>query len=270
MENPQPVHSLSVCIITKNEADRVRLCLESVKHLANEIVVLDSGSTDGTVDILREYTDKIWITDWPGFGAQKQRCLEKASMEWVLFIDADESLDPEAQQALAALLAQPHIDEVAFTIKWAVIRHGTRLRFGRSARAPLRLFKREGASFTQVPVHEAVLHPAGKVGRLQGFLLHYTVRDYGHALQKNAQYGWLGSQKYFERGKRNNSLLLVCLRACWTFFQIYILRGGFLDGRVGFLVAMDYMQTNFAKHAGLWTLTQEEKQARQQGKENRA
>lgn len=261
MEILPSVHTLSVCLITKNEADRVRLCLESVKHLANEIVVLDSGSTDGTVDILREYTDKVWLTDWPGFGAQKQRCLEKASMEWVLFIDADESLDAEAQQALADLLARPSISEVAFTIKWAVIRHGKRLRFGRSSRAPLRIFLREGSSFTQVPVHEAVVHKPGKVGRLPGFLLHYTVRHYGEALEKNANYGWLGSQKYFQQGRRNHSLFLVWLRACWTFFLVFVLRGGFLDGRIGFLVAMDYMQTNFAKHAGLWVLTREEKMA---------
>lgn len=253
-------HTLSVCVITKNEADRIRMCLDSVKHLADEIIVLDSGSTDGTVEVVKEYTDQVWVTDWPGFGPQKQRCLEKATMDWVLFIDADESLDDTAQKALADLLARPHIDEVAFTIKWGVVRHGKMLRYGRSGRSPLRLFVREGSSFTLVQVHEKVIHPVGKVGRLPGILLHYTVRDYGEALAKNAKYGWLGSQKYFERGRRSHSLLLVILRAYWTFFQIYILRGGFLDGKIGLLVALDYMQTNFAKHAGLWVLTREEKQ----------
>lgn len=252
-------HTLSVCVITKNEADRIRTCLDSVKHLADEIVILDSGSTDNTVEIIQEYTDKVWVTDWPGFGPQKQRCLEKAQMSWVLFIDADESLDKTAQEALAKMLAQPNIEEVAFTIKWGVVRHGKMLRFGRSGRSPLRLFIREGSSFSPDQVHEKVLHPEGKVGRLPGILMHYTVRDYGEALAKNAKYGWLGSQKYFERGKRNHSLLIVILRAFWTFFQIYILRGGFLDGKIGLLVALDYMQTNFAKHAGLWVLTREEK-----------
>lgn len=257
-------HTLSVCVITKNEADRIRTCLDSVKDLADEIIILDSGSTDNTVEIVKEYTDNVWVTDWPGFGPQKQRCLEKARMDWVLFIDADESLDKTAQQALAQLLQQPHIEEVAFTIKWGVVRHGKMLKHGRSGRAPLRLFIREGSSFTPVQVHEKVLHPVGKVGRLPGILLHYTVRDYGEALAKNAKYGWLGSQKYFESGRRNRSLVLVILRACWTFFQIYILRGGFLDGRIGLLVALDYMQTNFAKHAGLWVLTREEKLAKKE------
>lgn len=260
-------YTLSVCVITKNEADRIRKCLDSVKHLADEIVVLDSGSTDGTVDIVKEYTDNVWVTDWPGFGPQKQRCLEKATKDWVLFIDADESLDKTAQDALRKLLAQEAIEEVAFTIKWGVVRHGKMLKHGRSGRSPLRLFIREGSSFTPVQVHEKVIHPEGKVGRLPGILLHYTVRDYGEALAKNAKYGWLGSQKYFENGRRNNSLLLVIARAYWTFFQIYIIRRGFLDGRIGLLVALDYMQTNFAKHAGLWVLTREEKIQRKEKRE---
>lgn len=252
-------HTLSVCVITKNEADRIRACLDSVKHLADEIVILDSGSTDCTVEIIKEYTDKVWVTDWPGFGIQKQRCLEKAQMDWVLFIDADESLDKTAQEALAKLLAQPNIEEVAFTIKWGVVRHGKLLRFGRSGRSPLRLFVREGSSFSPDQVHEKVLHPEGKVNRLPGILMHYTARDYGHALEKNIKYAWLGSHKYFERGKRNRSLLVVFLRSIWTFINIYIFRGGFLDGRIGFIVAMNYAQGNFNKHTGLWLLSREEK-----------
>lgn len=260
--NSSRKYSLSVCVITKNEADRLPTCLDSVKDLADEIIILDSGSTDSTVEVAKRYTEQVFVTDWPGFGIQKQRCLEKASKDWVLFIDADESLDPVAQQALAELLDQERIDEVAFVIKWGVVRHGTLLKHGRSGRSPLRLFIRQGSSFTPAMVHEKVVPPAGKTGRLPGLLYHDTVRDYGEALAKNAKYGWLGSQKYFEKGKRNRSLLVVALRAIWTFFQIYILRGGFLDGRIGLLVAFDYMQTNFAKHAGLWVLTHEEKLAK--------
>lgn len=252
-------HTLSVCVITKNEADRIRTCLDSVKHLADEIVILDSGSTDNTVEIIREYTDQVEVTDWPGFGPQKQRCLEKAKMDWVLFIDADESLDATAQKALAKLLTQETIEEVAFTIKWGVVRHGKMLRFGRSGRAPLRLFIREGSSFSPDQVHEKVIHPKGKVSRLPGILMHYTARDYGHALEKNIKYAWLGSHKYFARGKRNRSMLVVFLRSIWTFTNIYIFRGGFLDGRIGFIVAMNYAQGNFNKHTGLWLLSREER-----------
>ena len=86
-------HSLSVIIITKNEEDRIERCLISVKSLADEIIVYDSGSEDKTVDIVKTFTDKVWQTDWPGYGKQKQRALDQASCDWVLSIDADEELD---------------------------------------------------------------------------------------------------------------------------------------------------------------------------------
>lgn len=255
-------HTLSVCVITLNEADRLERCLDSVQGIANEIIVFDSGSRDDTVEIARRYTDKVWETDWPGYGAQKQRALEQASMEWVLILDADEALDETLRQAIAKLLAQTDIPQVGFKLQWAVIRHGKRLRFGRSARAPLRLLRREGTWFSPDLVHEKIHHRPGKTGKLPGFLLHYTARDYGHAIEKNAKYAWLGSQKYFASGKRNHSLTLVVLRAIWTFLLIYILRGGILDGRIGFIVAMNYMQGNFNKHVGLWLLSREEKQSK--------
>lgn len=255
-----PKHSLSVCIITFNEEDRIEHCLQSVCGLADEIIVFDCGSSDRTVEIVKRYTDKIWVTEWPGYGIQKQRALEQASGEWVLVIDADEALDGRLQGAIKELLSREKITEVAFKLRWAVIRHGKRLRFGNSGRAPLRLLRRQGAFFTPDQVHEKLNPPAGPVGELPGYLLHYTARDYGHSLEKVGKYAWLGSLKYFRQGRRNHSLAVVLLRAIWTFTHFYILRGGFLDGRIGFIVAMDYMQTNYNKHAGLWLLTREEKQ----------
>lgn len=252
---------LSVCLITFNEADRVRRCLDSVKPIADEIIVFDSTSQDETVKIVKAYTDLVWVTDWPGFGVQKQRALSKAGGDWVLIIDADEALDEVAQNAILALKkkADKDIPEVGFRTPWAVIRHGKRLRFGRSSRAPLRLLRREGAWFHPDVVHERLDHNPGKVGVLPGYLLHYTARDYGHALEKNAKYAWLGSQRKFTRGKRDRSLTLICLRAVWTFFAIYVIRGGVLDGRIGFIVAMNYAMGNFNKHVGLWLLSQQER-----------
>ena len=247
--------TVSVCIITFNEADRIERCLRSVSPIADEIIVFDSGSTDGTLEIVRRYTDKVWQTNWPGFGVQKQRALEQACLDWVLFVDADEALDNTAQQALLDFKQRETVAEIGFKIKWGVVRHGKLLRFGRSARSPLRLVRREGSFYSPDFVHEKLNHRPGKIGRLKGLLLHYTCRDYGHAIEKSAKYAWLGSQKYFSKGKRNRSLLIVVLRAWWTFFLIYVLRGGFLDGKIGFIVAVDYMQTNFNKHIGLWLLT---------------
>lgn len=258
----QNTRRLSVTIITLNEADRIRQCLESVKDLADEIIVFDSGSTDETLEIVKQYTDKIWQTDWPGFGKQKQRALEQASGDWVLSIDADEAIDVELQRWIKQFLASPDSNDVngvvAAKMQWGVTLYGKRLDYGRSARSPLRLVRREGARFSDVEVHEKILHGPGKVVQAKGRLLHYTHRDYGHALGKNIDYAWLGSQKYFRQGKRTRSLTLALLRSMWTFILIYFIRGGFLDGPVGFLMAMAYAQNNFNKYAGLWTLTREE------------
>lgn len=253
-------YTLSVTLITKNEEDRVRRCLESIKSLADEIIVLDSGSTDKTLEIVAEYTDKIFKTDWPGYGVQKQRALEKAQYDWVLCIDADEALDATLQSWLADFLSQEKAGITGVKMPWGVTVYGKRLDYGRSARAPLRLVLREGASFSEAQVHEELMPANGSTVTAKGRLLHFTIRDYGHALEKNTQYAWLGSQKYFDKGRRCNSLLFACFRSLWTFFHIYFVRLGVLDGSVGFLTAINYAQNNFNKYAGLWTLTREEKE----------
>ena len=150
--------SLSVTIITKNEEDRIADCLSSVAEIADEIIVLDSGSDDKTVEICKRYTDKVFETDWPGYGIQKQRALEKASGDWVLAIDADERLTPELADEIRTVL-DSNPEEVAFKTKWAVVVFGKQLNYGRSARYVLRLFRREGARFSEDIVHEKVILP---------------------------------------------------------------------------------------------------------------
>lgn len=247
-------HTLSVMLITKNEADRVERCLLSIKDIADEIIVLDSGSTDGTVDICKRYTDQVHNTDWPGFGIQKQRALAKTTCDWVLSIDADEALDKTMQDALSNLLAQESISQSAFRLPWGVTLHGKTLKHGRSARAVLRLFVREGAQYSADEVHETVIPKDKKIGVLAGLLLHYTHRNYKHGLDKAAQYAWLGSVKYHRKNRKSGGLFIALLRAIWTFFLIYIIRRGFLDGSIGFIVAMTYAQVNFNKYVGLWLL----------------
>ncbi|CDT94425.1 glycosyltransferase family 2 protein [Vibrio coralliirubri] len=247
-------HTLSVIVITKNEEDRIETCLKSVVDIADELIVLDSGSTDATVEICQKYTDNVTITDWPGFGKQKQRALDKATCDWVLSIDADEALDEEMSNALVELLKQDQIKHTAYKLPWGVTLYGTTLKHGRSARAVLRLFKRDGSQYTLDEVHETVVPEQGSTGVLKGFLLHYTHRDYGHGLDKAAQYAWLGSQKYHRKGKKSHGLFLALLRAIWTFFLVYIIRRGFMDGSVGFIMAMTYAQVNFNKYVGLWIL----------------
>lgn len=253
MLNINKSYSLSVIIIAQNEADRIETCLQSVSAIADEIIVLDSGSSDGTVDVVERYTDNVFETDWPGYGPQKQRALEKATCEWVLSIDADEALSPALCGEIDRLL-QNNPDAIGYKLPWAVTIFGRTLNHGRSARAPLRLFRRNGARFSDDMVHEKILLPKGKIKKLNERLLHFTHRDFGHYMEKNRHYAWLGAQKRFASGKMGFGLTGAALRALWTFIQIYFIRLGFLDGRVGFLVAVMYSQGSFNKYAGLWTL----------------
>ena len=252
---PQRKQSLSVIIIAMDEADRIERALNSVAGWADEIVVLDSGSKDNTVEICKRYTDKVFETDWPGYGPQKQRALEKASCDWVFSLDADEELSHELRCDVDRALSDNPIYD-AFRIPWAVITFGKRLDFGRSARAPKRLFKREGARFSDAQVHERVIMPKhhNRVGMLKGRLIHYTHRDFGHYLQKSARYAWLGGQRRYQDQVLGGGLFVALLRAIWNFILIYFIRLGILDGRVGFLVAVMYAQGSFNKYASLWTI----------------
>ncbi|MBD3657737.1 MULTISPECIES: glycosyltransferase [Marinobacter] len=244
---------VSATIITKNEEDHIADCLQSARLVADEIIVLDSGSTDRTVDIARQYADIVEVTDWPGFGIQKQRALEKATGDWVLSLDADERITPELAREINHHLAEPDAD--AYKLPWAVTIYGKRLDFGRSGRAPLRLFRREGVSFSDALVHERILIPSGRrIRTLRGRLTHYTHRDFGHSLEKSAKYAWLGSLEKHRKGKKTRTMIYPTLRGLLTFVQVYFIRFGFLDGAVGYLTAVTYAQVTFNKYAGLWTL----------------
>lgn len=250
-------YTLSVIIIAMNEEDRIPLCLQSVAPIADEIIVFDSGSTDRTVEICRQFTELVYITeDWPGYGPQKQRALDKATCDWVLSLDADEELTPELQEEIDSVLSQSPAEE-GFKLKWLPVIFGHKVYHGQSARAPLRLFRRKGSRFSSAMVHEKIFPAPGKIGKLNNRLRHYTHRDFGHYLYKNRLYAWLGAQQRHESGKRGFGLSGAALRAVFTFIQVYFIRMGFLDGRVGFLVAVMYSQSSFNKYAGLWTLRHE-------------
>ena len=258
-------YSLSVIIVAMNEEDRIPPCLASVSPIADEIIVFDSGSDDRTVEICRKYTDQVYVTeDWPGDGPQKQRALEKSTCDWVLCIDADEALTPELREEIDLVLSRSPVEN-AFKLRWLPVIFGYKLYHGRSARAPLRLFRRQGVSFSPAVIHGRILLPPGKIGKLNGRLLHYTHRDFEHYLYKNRLYAWLGAKKRYEEGKTGYGLSGAALRALLTFIQVYIVRLGFLDGRVGFLVAVMYTQSSFNKYAGLWTLRHEAAMKKKRG-----
>ncbi len=239
---------LSIIIITKNEASHIGDCLESVRW-ADEIIIVDSGSTDGTQRICSHYTDKIIEADWPGFGPQKNRALDAASGEWVLSLDADERVTPELSAEI-----QNALDNTGKTVGFEIprlsyycgraMRHG-----GWYPDYVLRLFRRDKGRFSNALVHEK-LEIIGTIQRFNNPLLHFSFDDFEEVLHKIDNHSSLAAQMLFEKGKRS-SFTKALLRGFWSFFRTYILRAGFLDGRHGVMLALSNAEGTYYKYLKL-------------------
>jgi len=242
---------LSAVIIAKNEEDRIEPCLRSLAGWADEIIVVDSGSEDRTVEISRRYTPCVIETHWRGYGKQKQFALEAAGGEWVLSIDADEVVTPDLREEIDRVLADDPPED-AFGIPREYHVFGQALRHGDCGRAPIRLFRREAARFSDDAVHEKVLTD-GRVGRLRSRLVHYSIRDMDHALEKAREYAELWAGQEYGRGRRVNLAQCYTHAAC-SLFNVLIVRSGWLDGRRGFVLAVLQAQYTFNKYMTLWTM----------------
>ncbi len=238
---------ISVIVITKNEATHIGRCLESVSW-ADEIIVLDSGSQDDTVAICRQYTDKVYKTDWPGFGVQKQRALDKAVGDWVLSIDADEIVTAELRAEIEQVLPQNKFDgyEIPRLSSYCgrQMRHG-----GWWPDYVLRLFRRNMGRFSEAIVHEKIIID-GKIGQLKSPFLHDTAVNLEEILLKVNSYSSLGAQMLHEKGVRS-SLMKAILKALWTFNRTYWMKCGFLDGNQGFMLSVSNAESTYYKYVKL-------------------
>lgn len=250
--------TLSVIIITLNEADHIEACLESVSF-ADEIVVVDSGSTDGTREMAQARGARVELTeDWPGFGKQKNRALDLATCDWVLSIDADERVTPELAAEIQAVLQSVNgqVSASAYRIarlsnfggRW--IRHS-----GWWPDRVLRLFKRGTARFKDVPVHESVVTDQ-PVAVLKGHFLHYPYDTLEQYISKINHYSSEAAAMMHARGKRT-SVLGAFGHASWTFIRIYLMRRGFLDGREGFILAVMGASGSFYRYIKLLFLNRQ-------------
>jgi len=244
MISPRP--RISVVVIALNEAQNMRACLESVRW-ADEIVVLDSGSTDETVSICRDFTDNVYIdADWRGFGTQKNRALARATGEWVLSLDADERVSSSLRDEILATVKTPGGRD-AFAIPrrssycGRFMRHG-----GWWPDYVTRLFRRETSRFSDDLVHERVIH-SGTAGRLRAPLEHVAFRDLDQMLTKLNHYSTAGARNLHGQGRRGG-LGIAITRALWAFFRTYVLKAGFLDGREGFMLAVSNAEGVYYKY----------------------
>ena len=243
--------SLSVIVITHNESARLRACLESVAF-ADEVVVVDSGSTDDTVAIARAMGARVSQTpDWPGFGPQKNRALDLATRDWVLSIDADERVTPQLREQIQAAVGAPRFE--AYTVNRRSSYCGQYI--AHSGWYPdhlLRLFRRGAGRFSDALVHEA-LQVKGPVGRLEGELLHESYANFEAVLDKMDRYSTAGAQALHRKGVKG-SFGKALGHGLWAFLRTYLFKRGFLDGRLGFVLAVSNAEGTYYRYLKLWLL----------------
>ena len=245
--------TLAVTVISKNEVDFIGICLDSVKW-ADEIIVVDSGSTDGTVELCRGYTDKIMLTDWPGFGPQKNRALAMATSEWVLSLDADEQVSPELKQEILSVISAPG-DYVAFDLPRRSSYCGRRIRHsGWWPDYVPRLFRRGSARFSNDLVHERLI-VNGHIGRLREPLIHVAFENLEDVLGTMNRYSTMGARMMHDRAKKA-TMATALLHGFWSFFHTYVVRAGFLDGREGFMLAISNAEGTYYKYLKLLLLAE--------------
>ena len=248
--------TLSVILITRNEEANLADCLASLEGIAQQIVVVDTNSSDRTLDIAKSYGAVIaQPQDWPGFGPQKNRALDLATGEWVLSLDADERLTPALKsEIVTAIHDSAHVDCFAIPrLSWycgRFIRHS-----GWNPDYVDRLFKRGSARFSDDLVHERLLH-SGQVAKLENPMLHYSFMNYSQVLQKIDRYSTASAEQAFAKGKTSTPLKAV-LHGAWSFFRTYFLQAGFLDGPQGFTLAMSNAQGTYYRYVKLWHLIRE-------------
>lgn len=243
---------LSVTLVTLNEETRLRRALESVAW-ADEIVVVDAESQDKTVQIAREFTDRVFVRPWPGFAAQKNYALDEARGAWVLSLDADEEVSAELYRDIQATIdAADACDGYAvprrnlFLGQW--IRHG-----GLYPDWQMRLFRRTRGRFVDRDVHESV-RVEGRRGRLAGHLVHRSYSGVADFFERAHRYSTLAAAEQVRQGGRTRARELV-LRPLARFVSMYVLQRGFLDGRNGLLLAVLYAYYVFMRTAKAWEVT---------------
>jgi len=249
------VPKLSVIHITFNEAHNLAECLSSLQGLADEIVIVDNGSRDGTLDIAAQFGARVVRTDdWPGFGPQKNRALDVARCDWVLSIDADERVTPALAQEIQAVIAQDAARAYEIPrLSWycgRFMRHS-----GWYPDPVLRLFRRGRARFTDDLVHERLV-AQDPVQRLSHDLLHYSFLDFSQVLAKVDRYSTASAQQMFDKGRRASPAGAL-VRGAWAFVRTYVLRAGFLDGPQGLALAISNAQGTYYRYLKLWLMGKE-------------
>lgn len=241
---------LSVAIITKNEATNLAACLASV-GFADELVVLDSASTDGTQQIATQFGARVEVSDqWSGFGKEKNKAIDLCTGDWILSLDADERIPPKLENELRTLLSSgpEHHAYAIPRLSWfcgKFIRHS-----GWRPDYVTRLFKRGTARFSDDLVHERLI-TEGSVGFLKNSIVHISFRDFDSVVNKMNSYSAASALQMSRSGKSGGPMKGL-LHGLWTFLRTYFFRLGFLDGRHGLALAISNAQGTYYRYLKLW------------------
>ncbi|MGH9714607.1 MAG: glycosyltransferase family 2 protein [Candidatus Acidiferrales bacterium] len=245
---------LSVCIVTYNEEANIARALDSVKGIADEMIAVDSGSTDKTVEFARACGAKVFAEEWKGFARQKNSAMAKATGDWILSLDADEEVSPELAASIQATLkseqSAPAFD--GYTMARRNLYLGRWLK--RSGYYPdwkLRLVRRGMGEFEDRAVHESII-AKGKVGQLQGDLIHHAYATLENFIEHANRYSTLGGEMVASEGSVGFSVWNIVLRPLGAFIYRYFFRLGFLDGREGLLVQLNHAAYVSWKYAKAW------------------
>jgi len=243
--------TISAVLIVKNEEHVLEVCLASLVDWVDEIIILDSGSTDQTLQIASRYGVQVHVReDWPGFGIQRQRAQAFATGDYILSIDADERISPELQENIIAILENSQENTL-----YELVMQNSFLdkpyRNGWRREKHIRLFDRQKFHFNSRSVHESVDRGDAQVKTLGGFLIHDACQNYEYYLQKHLIYAHSWARTCAAEGKRV-SVAAPLAHGLITFTRLFFLQGGFLDGWHGFLFAAHLSQYSFNKYAALW------------------
>lgn len=229
--------TLTVSIITLNEEKNLARTLESVKKFADEIVIVDSGSTDKTEEIAKSFNAKFYFQKWLGYGPQRNKAIELASSEWVLNIDADEEISEELAKKIIDIKDEKNSNIDVFKINFMSVCFGKKIKHGGWSNSyRIRLFKKNSGRFNENNVHEEFITNS-HIGKINEYILHHSYSDLEDYFTKFNKYTTLGAIEYYKKNKKA-SLVSIVLNPIYKFIRMYFFRLGFLDGLEGFILAI--------------------------------
>lgn len=226
---------LSVAMITLNEERILEKTLQSVKEIADEIIIVDSGSTDQTENIAKKYGAKFFVEKWKGYGPQRNSAIDKCSNEWILNIDADEEISPALQKRIESIKKSGDTNKV-YSINFTSVCFGKKIRYGGwSNTYRIRLFRKKSGRFNDNLVHEEFITNE-KISYIKEDIYHHSYISLQEYFTKFNRYTTEGAIEYYKKGKKSN-IFQIAFNPIFKFLRMYLFRLGFLDGKEGFLLA---------------------------------